>query len=329
MGLVAPDCHRPCVLSVCLFGLDVAAVESDAPLLRADPSEEEMHSLTGALDVDELDRPTNRVRRSATTALQDPVRSLIDQTDRLPSPPALFQKIVDMLKSDRWTTDGVEQLLSSDVAVTAEILKLANSALFGYAGNVKSVGRAVSLLGLDLIRTLVLGNKLFLPHEDLESWLDLEQLDRRCKSVAMGAHALALRDGASSEVSGTAYLAGMVNEVGLLVMARVPNIGAAMAAPLNNRTFVEVERALFGGDRFEVGCHLLELWGFHDDIVDGISQLNSPKVLESIGISWYLHASRTLVLEEGFDPIALAAPAGFNRELDDALKAVRDPRADS
>lgn len=255
--------------------------------------------------------------------LRDPVRALIDQTDRLPSPPALFQQLIEMLESDRWTTESVANMLGTDVALTTEILRAVNSAAFGQFSTVNSVSRAVSLLGIDLIRTLVLGNKLFLPDDQLESWLDLEQLDRRCKSVASGAHALALRDNASSAVASTAYLTGMVNEVGLLVMARVPDIGATMATPLNTQTYPDVERALFGGDRFEVGGQLLRLWEFHPDVVEAIVQLNSPDVAETDDLPWYLYAARRLVLDEGFNPLDLAPPPGTIPEVDNALASVR------
>lgn len=283
------------------------------------------HYLNDPVNVKEFERIISVVRNCATTELRDPIRGLISQVDRLPSPPALFLHIVDMLKSERWSVDDLANLLSSDVALTAEILKLVNSAYFGASSTISSVSHAVTLLGVDMIRTLVLANKLFQPHEDLKSWLDLDHLDRRCRAVASGAHALALRDNAPPDVAQMTFLAGMVNEVGLLVMARVPNIGASMAAPLNNRVFLDVEQALFGGDRFVVGSHLLKLWGFHHDIIEAILQVKRPDVLDSTGLPWYLYAARQLVLDHGFNPLDLAAPPGPNPAIDRALQAARLP----
>lgn len=281
------------------------------------------HYLTSPLDITELDRAINLAVNSPTTELHDPIRTLINQTDRLPSPPALFQQIVEMLRSDRWTTNTLGDLLSDDVALTAEILKLVNSSLFGYSGSVTSVSRAVSLLGVDLIRTLVLGNKLFLPHKDMESWLDLEQLDKRCKAVAAGAHALAIRDGASRDLAGAAYLTGMVNEVGLLVMARVSDVSATMAAPLNTRVFLDVEQAIFGGDRFVVGCHLLQQWGFQPEVIDSILNVTSPLAHEATGLPWYVYAARQLVLVDQLNHLDLASPLGADPAIDNALDVLR------
>jgi HD-like signal output (HDOD) protein/CheY-like chemotaxis protein len=279
--------------------------------------------LSKPVDIDELAQVVADVRSSSLTGLFDPVRALIGQADRLPSPPHLFQQLVAELESDGWTIDSVAEILSTDVALTAEMLKLVNSAFFGYFGEVNSVNRAVSLLGVDLVRTIVLGSKLFLADDRLESWLDLEQLDWRSKSVAHGARALASRDGASSETVAAAFLAGMVSEVGLLVMARVVGISASMAAPLNTSTFLDVERSLFGGDRFDVGCHLLRLWGFGANVVDAIVHLKDPDPEHVDGLAWYLFAARRLVLDGGLDPLQLAAPSGSIPEVDEALASVR------
>ena len=279
--------------------------------------------LSKPVDVDEITDVVERLRVASRDVLCDPIRSLIGQVDRLPSPPAVFQRLVELMESDNWTINDVAVELGKDVALTAEILKLVNSAFFGYYGEVTSVNRAVSLVGIELIRGVVLGNKMFEPDNALESWLDLEQLDWRSKSVAHGARAIALREGVPASESATAYLAGMVSEIGLLVMARLPGISPAVAAPLNGATFLDAERAIFGGDRFAVGCQLLRLWGFGSSVVDAIGHLAEPDGEPFEGLDWYLYAARRLVLEERIDPQALVSPVGADLDVDAALLRVR------
>lgn len=279
--------------------------------------------LSKPVDVEELAEVLEHIRGTSSGTLREPVRSLVGEADRLPSPPALFQELVDEIESPNWSIDSVADVLSKDVALTAEMLKLVNSAFFGYFGEVNSVNRAVSLLGVDLVRSVVLGSKLFLADESLESWLDLELLDWRCKSVATGARALALRENAAREVSSSAYLAGMVSEIGMLVMARLQGLNATVAEPLNHACFLEVERALFGGDRFEIGGYLLALWGFSPAVVSAIVQIPTPTAHRAVGLPWYLHAARELVLDGSFDPVDLASPPGACPELDEALDQIR------
>lgn len=279
--------------------------------------------LSKPIDVEELAQVLEHIRGASGGPLRDPILSLTGEADRLPSPPALFQELIDEIESDEWTIDSVAAILSKDVALTAEMLKLVNSAFFGYFGEVNSVNRAVSLLGVDLVRSIVLGSKLFLADEQLESWLDLELLDWRCKSVASGARALAMRDDAKREVASAAYLAGMVSEIGMLVMARLPDINATVAEPLNHGTYLEVERAIFGGERFAIGGHLLALWGFSPTVVSAITGISGPDAHRAIGLPWYVYAARELVLKLNCDPLDLAKPPGGDPELDGHLDALR------
>jgi HD-like signal output (HDOD) protein len=276
------------------------------------------------LDVERFTDLIEHVRSAASNTLRDPVRTLLGQVDRLPSPPAMFQRLAEIMASDDWSVDDLANEIAQDVALTGEILKLVNSSFYGSANRVTSMNRAITLVGVDLIRFVVLGNKMFQSNDGLENWIDLDRLAHRSKAVALGARALAIRDRASSETSAVAYLAGLVSEIGLLVLGRIPDICASIAYPVNVATYLGAERAMFGGDRFEVGAHLLTLWGFDASVVDAIRQLSSDETPRGGGLPWYLVASRRLVVEQGFDPHELASRVGTKRDIDDALRRLHD-----
>lgn len=283
--------------------------------------------LAKPIDIDELAQVIEHVRGESVTRLRDPIRSLIGQADRLPSPPQIFQDLMTLVESDDWTVKAVAELLGSDVALTTEIMKLVNSTFFGFFGEVTSVERAVSLLGVDLVRSVVLGSGLFATDPALENWLDLDRLDRRSKAVAHGARTLALRDGAPANAAAAAYLAGMVSEVGMLVMARVGDVDRDDVIALNVWSMPEVERLLFGGDRFEVGSQLLRLWGFSPSIVEAVSGLGTPWHRFDEGLPWHLWAARRLVAEEGFALESFSAEPGESAEFDRALQLLEGERA--
>ena len=113
----------------------------------------------------------------------------------------------------------------------------------------------------------------------------------------------------------------MVSEIGLLVLGRVPDISPSIAQPVNNAVYLGAERAIFGGDRFAVGAHLLTLWGFDTAVIDAVRRVPSDEVPRS-GLPWYLVAARRLVVEQGFDPHELATRKGAKPELDDALASL-------
>lgn len=265
------------------------------------------------------------VRSAAGNTLREPVRTLVGQVDRLPSPPAMFQRLSQIMESEDWSIDALADEISKDVALTGELLKLVNSSFYATATRITSVHRAISLVGVDLVRYIVLGNQMFRPGSGERTWIDLDRLAARSANVAIGARALAIRERASSDTAALAYLTGVVSEIGLLVLGRVPDVAPAIAQPVNVNTYLGAERAIFGGDRFQVGAHLLMLWGFEQPVIDAVLHQSSEQVPTERELPWFLAVARRLVIGGEFDPHDLACRAGSRHDLDDAIDALCDP----
>lgn len=268
------------------------------------------------LDVEVLSSLIGRVRHSARTGLLDPVRTLIGQADRLPSPPAMFKRVNAMLVTDDWRMDELADEVAKDPALTGELLKLVNSSFYGLGARVTSVKRAIALIGARMTRSVVLGDQLFRSSGGFDTWIDLERLAARSNKVALAASALASRQDDSQDMVASAYLAGLVSEIGLLVLARLTDIDASIAAPVNNSFFLGAERMLFGGDRFEVGSELLTLWGFDPDVSHAVGNLSTGGMSRPASLAWLLACARHLVIEEEISPDSLVKPVGTDAEID-------------
>jgi HD-like signal output (HDOD) protein/CheY-like chemotaxis protein len=274
-------------------------------------------------DVDTLVDVIARLGAGPCTSVQEPVRTFIGQVDRLPPQPEVFVRLTAELASPNSDIGTIGEIVAADVALTTEMLRMVNSAFFGVYGEVDSIERAVSLLGMDVVRGLVLGSRLFEPIVEMEPWLDLRALATRSRSIAFAARGLALRAGATHATAGGAFLAGMVSEVGLLVFARIADVVADDLARLNNECDIAAELATFGGNRFCVGSTLLRLWGFSPAIVEAVCDLGNPMATVPDGIAWCLRSARGLVLDVGVDSAALADPDTPIATVDPALEQLR------
>ncbi|MFK7918006.1 MAG: HDOD domain-containing protein [Ilumatobacter sp.] len=289
----------------------------EAEIARLAPLAHQMLSMPP--DIGVLSELVGRVRHSARTGLLDPVRTLIGEADRLPSPPALFQRVNEMLVTDDWRMDALAEEIEKDPAITSELLKLVNSSFYGLGVRVTSVSRTISLIGTRMTRSVVLGDQLFRSSGRIDTWIDLNRLAARSSAVARASSALATRQGASQQLVASAYLAGLVSEIGMLVLARIPDIEPSIAAPVNNSFFLGAERVLFGGDRFEAGAHLLTLWGFDADVIDAVERLSHGKPSPSGGLAWLLASARHLVIEDEIHPDRIAWPHGTDEDVDKAI----------
>jgi HD-like signal output (HDOD) protein/CheY-like chemotaxis protein len=262
------------------------------------------------------------VQRPSST-LHEPVRTVIGEVDRLPTQPMHFQRLTLEIEDPNSNVFRIATIITEDVALATEVLRVVNSAFFGVYGVVESVDRAVSLLGVNVVRGIVLGAELFRSTHGAASWLELDALGRRSRSVAFCARGLALRAGAKPAIAALAFLSGMVSEVGLLVLARSTDVRVETIGHLNDECDLDYERAIFGGDRFRVGSELLRLWGFDEEIVDAVGDLSNPMPTIDGDVAWYLRAARHLEFEAGVDPTALADPSNPIPPLDAVLDHMR------
>ncbi len=176
--------------------------------------------LSKPCDAEVLQGTISRAFALRNLAGSEPVKALVARINKLPTLPSSYQKLVDILKSPNSSIEDVAEVISTDPAMTARLLKLVNSAYFGLQKPVADVARAGALLGLDRIMALVLGQGIF---SDCEApkveGFSMEALWQHSVSTAAAAHRIAVAENMDRDVVTSAFLAGMLHDIGKLVLA--------------------------------------------------------------------------------------------------------------
>ncbi|MGB5105838.1 MAG: response regulator [Candidatus Zixiibacteriota bacterium] len=207
----------------------------------------------------------------------------------IPTLPRSYRQLVAELGREDCSIDTVAAIISADVGMTTKMLHLVNSSFFGLAQQVASPARAVSLLGLDTVRALVLAVGVFDQFKFSSS--ELNELERiYSHSMAVGAlaqkYALELKLG--KRAAGDALLAGILHDVGKPVMMlqyRDEMLAARELAANESITSFEAERRIFGVTHAEIGAYLISLWGESDSIADAVAFHHEPQNSLNKGIS--------------------------------------------
>jgi HD-like signal output (HDOD) protein len=201
-------------------------------------------------------------RRLADPDLQD----LVAGMDRLPSMPDLYAEVVRLAGEPDSTLAEIGAVISRDVAMTAKVLQLINSAFFGLRHQISDPRQAVTLLGIDTIAALVLSVGVFEAVRDPRVMPIAERVQHHSLVVAAGTRQMAMSDRRPRHELAEFQLAGMLHDVGKLLLASADpdRFREAAADPRP----VEAERDLFGAAHPEVGAYLLGLWGLPDPIVE-------------------------------------------------------------
>ena len=208
------------------------------------------------------------------------LKRLVSGMKLLPSLPSLFWEISEVLKSPDATIQRVGQIIARDVGMSSKLLQLVNSSFFGLRRNVDDLPRAISLLGLDTVKSLSLSMHIF-SHCDQRTLNKFSLHTLWDHSFATGTYAriVAHEENLSQHEADAAFTAGLLHDCGKLVLAiNVPELysKALMLARDEQLPSWEAERETFGVTHAEVGAYLLAIWGLPDTIVGTTAFHHSP-----------------------------------------------------
>ncbi|RVU43353.1 HDOD domain-containing protein [Rubrivivax rivuli] len=271
----------------------------DALLQRARP-----HLLSRPVDTEPAPaEPVPPAAEAATaSSLTVSTAALQARVAQLPPLPEAVLAMVATLDSGSARLDDVAELLQRDQALTARVLRLANSAFYGVPGRVASVHDAVNLIGLRSLRSLVataaLTQQFACPRS---SGFDLGVFWRHTVAAAFAARTLAAARGLDEEM---AYTAGLLHDVGRLALAaHFPQAHAALlqATRAAGRGGRRLERQLIGTDHAEIGAIVAEHWHLPNPVVVVIARHHHPpETAEACTLVDVIHVADALAHALGF-----------------------------
>jgi HD-like signal output (HDOD) protein len=273
--------------------------------------------LTKPCDADTLKATLTRAFGLRRLVNDRRLKSLLPRLESLPSLPALYTEILAEIQAPNSSFRKVGELIAQDVSMTAKILQLVNSAFFGLARRVASPQEAVSLLGYDTVKALVLSAKVFSQFELKRIpalWLD--DLWRHSLETSLFTRSIGVAEKLPRKAQDEAFTAGILHDLGKLILAQ--NFPEDYAEVLTRscrqpRPLCEIETERFGASHAELGAYLMGLWGIGDEVVGAIAHHHQ---LPSAGVSGRVIAvvyaanalEHGLSVEPPEEPVAAIAP---------------------
>ncbi|HUS35634.1 MAG TPA: response regulator [Verrucomicrobiae bacterium] len=231
------------------------------------------------------------------------LKELIAKMRTLPSVPSLFHEIAQKVRDEDCSMEEVGAIIARDAGMSAKLLKLVNSAFFGLCRPISSPVEAVTYLGIDTIKALVLAANAFGSYEDkpnnplnVESvWNHSLQIGNWCRNIAQ-------HENSSRSETDECFIAGLLHDVGKLALsvnAPVLYVQAVDLARAEGMPIHVAEEQVFGANHADVGGCLLSLWGLPPRVVDAIASHHDPRscVTEAFSPLAAVHAAEAFESE--------------------------------
>jgi HD-like signal output (HDOD) protein len=233
--------------------------------------------------------------------LQDPeLRKLLGKVGTLPSLPSPYVQIMKELAAEEPSMTAIGEIVAKDPGLTAKLLQIVNSAVVGLSQTVSSPLDAVEYLGTGTVRSLALSAPIFSCFNPGGiQGLSIQQLWDHAIRTAGLAQAIMRLENADSAEAEDAYTAGMLHDVGKVLLANALSSDFQRAIALARQRPMPLHQAeleTFGATHAAVAACLLGLWGLPAPIVEAVAFHHSPERSDTRAVSplTAVHAANVL-----------------------------------
>jgi len=229
------------------------------------------------------------------------VKEAVASLSHLPTLPKIYAEILAELTAEHGSAESLSAKIEQDISVSAQLMKLTNSAYFSLPQKCRTARQAVMFLGFDNVRAVVLLAGVFdqFKHLGPSAQLTIERLSQNSLSIGVLAQAIARHQGWSADIVDQAFCAGLLSHVGTLILiAHDATKFSDMMAQVDNRQLdlLDAETQAFGANHAQLGAYLLGLWGFSDVITETVAFHHQPSIYTKapLEVLTAVHAAQNL-----------------------------------
>ncbi len=260
--------------------------------------------LTKLCAPDRLEEVIERALSLTHLLSDESLRKTVGRMRNLPSLPHVYAELTSKLADPETSLAQLSKIVEKDAGICANVLRVVNSAFFGLPQTVTRVDRAVAFLGITMLKDLALAIEVFRVFEGADAKLFSPITEQQ---HVLNVSRLASRLVEGKHQSDDAFLAGMLHDVGRLILAsklpkRLRKIHEVMKA--KELPPHKAEMALFGVSHSELGAYLLGMWGLPYHIVEAVAHHHDPMRVEqkSFDVLGAVYVANALVDEAANRP---------------------------
>lgn len=212
--------------------------------------------------------------------MNESLKQYVQKIDKLPTLPVIAQEILSLVSNDSSSVGRIESVVENDPAISAKILSVANSVLFGVKVQTKTLDSAIMRIGFDNVKSIALGISLMTVLQDRESGNVFDYKRIYNHSVTAGFLARLLAKKLKLDFSDEIMMNGMLHDIGYLVLNKYfPEIYMEVLASFDKGlSLLDAEKNILGFTHADIGKWLAEKWNLPNAILDTTLYHHTPSL---------------------------------------------------
>jgi putative nucleotidyltransferase with HDIG domain len=229
------------------------------------------------------------------------LNQILSKVKAFPTMPEAGAKMLSLLQEPETEISDIEEVLRYDPGLTANILKLANSAYFGIPSKIGSLKQAVVVLGFKRLKQLVVASCVSAVMDKSVAGYDLPSGNLWRHSIAVSIAAEALVKDKKRKISQDVFTPALLHDVGKLVLGTFvkEELEAIESIAAKGVPFVVAENMILGTDHAEIGAQILTHWNFPKEVIHAVRWHHDPDSPKTVTIQMDIVYLANLLCQTG------------------------------
>lgn len=211
------------------------------------------------------------------------IESLLEQDSELFSLPEIYIHVSELLENEDSSSAQIGKVVETDPALSSRILKMVNSAFYGIPKTIANIAQAITILGRDRLRQILIGTVLSGVFGKVQNTVFfMEDFWYHSVKTAILARNLG-KESAIPELAESLFTAGLLHEIGRLILAqKIPEQAAEIqkSIELEDEDMLMAEQRILGFTHCDVGAAFIDKWGLPPLLVDVAKFHHDPQQTE-------------------------------------------------
>ena len=203
---------------------------------------------------------------------------LVRRSLKISSLPEIYFKINAVLNDPNSSFADIAEVIKSDVSLSARLMKIVNSAFYGYPAKIDTITHAVSIIGTWQLRDLALSTTILSAFKGVpEKHISMDSFWRHSITCGIAARLIAIQKGDPNPER--LFLAGILHDIGrLILLENLPDKGKIIMEKFQSghTELYKLEREILGFDHTDIGAALMDHWNLPKNLKEVIAYHHNP-----------------------------------------------------